>query len=199
MELITTIKNRRSIRKFKNTEISKKIIEDLINCARLAPSAKNRQPWKFVIVTGNIKNQIAKIMLEKENSPKVSLERKKYNANNTVKRTAKIIKETSILILVLREYDDNWIIGDTLSIGGAIEHICLRATDLGLGSLWIRDIVYTKKEIAKLVGHEDMELISAISIGYPDEEPKQRARKKLNEILEWCEDYISAENIYRYQ
>jgi DNA invertase Pin-like site-specific DNA recombinase len=83
------------------------------------------------------------------------------------------------------EYEDNWIIGDSLSIGGAIEHICLRATDLELGSLWIRDIVYTQKEIAKLVGYENTELISAISIGYPDESPKQRPRKKLNEVLEW--------------
>ncbi|MCI8833119.1 MAG: nitroreductase family protein [Clostridia bacterium] len=77
MELKETIKNRRSIRKFKDTEISKKIIEDLIDYARLAPSAKNRQPWKFVIVTNTIKNQIADIMLEKENSSKISLERKR--------------------------------------------------------------------------------------------------------------------------
>lgn len=55
MELKETIKNRRSIRKYKNTEISKEIIEDLIDCARLSPSAKNRQPWKFVIVTNTIK------------------------------------------------------------------------------------------------------------------------------------------------
>lgn len=185
MELKETIKNRRSIRKFKNTEISKEIIQDLIDCARLAPSAKNRQPWKFVIVTGTIKNQIADIMLEKENSSKVSLERQIYDANSSVKSTAKIIKEAPILILVLKQYEDNWIIEDSLSIGGAIEHICLRATDLGLGSLWIRDIVHTQKEIAKLVKHEDMELISAISIGYPNENPNQRPIKNLDEILEW--------------
>ena len=185
MELNIVIKKRRSIRKYKNTEISKEIIEDLINCARLAPSAKNRQPWKFVIVTDTIKKQIADIMLEKEKKSKVSLERKIYNANSSVKATAKIIKEAPILILVLKEYEDNWIIGDSLSIGGAIEHICLRATDLGLGSLWIRDIVYTQKDIAKLICHENMEVISAISIGYPNENPSQRSRKKLNEVLEW--------------
>ncbi len=185
MELKETIKNRRSIRKYKDRQIPKEIIEDLIDCARLAPSAKNRQPWKFVVVTGSIKNQIAEIMLEKENHSKISLERKIYNANSSVKATAKIMKEAPILILVLKAYEDNWMIGDSLSIGGAIEHICLRATDLRLGSLWIRDIVYTQKEIAKLVGHEDMELISAISIGYPNENPKPRPRKKRNEILEW--------------
>lgn len=185
MELKETIKSRRSIRKFKNIDVPKDIINDLIDCARLAPSAKNRQPWKFVIVTDTIKNQIADIMLEKENNSKVNLERKIYNANSSVKETAKIMKEAPILILILKEYEDNWIIGDLLSIGGAIEHICLRATDLGLGSLWIRDIAYTQKEIAKLVGYENMELISAVSIGYQDENPRLRPRKKLNEVLEW--------------
>lgn len=185
MELIETIRNRKSIRKFKDTVISKELIEDLIDCARLAPSAKNRQPWKFVIVKDEIKNQIADIMLKKEKESKINLERKIYNANSSVKATAKTIKEAPILILVLKQYEDNWIIGDSLSIGGAIEHICLRATDLGLGSLWIRDIVYTQKEIAKLVKHEDLEVISAISIGFPNENPTARPRKNLSEILEW--------------
>ena len=180
-----TVKNRRSIRKFKNKDVENKIIEDLVEFARLAPSAKNRQPWKFVIATDTIKNQIADIMLEKETNSKVSLKRQVSNANSSVKATAKIMKEAPILILVLKEYEDYWIIGDSLSIGGAIEHICLRATDLGLGSLWIRDTVYAQKDIAKLIGYENMELISAISIGYPDETPKPRPRKELNEVLEW--------------
>lgn len=185
MELVETIKNRRSVRKYKSTEIPKEIIEDLINCARLAPSAKNRQPWKFVVVTNSIKNQIADIMLEKEKRSKVSLERKIYNANSSVKATARTIKEAPVLILVLKEYEDNWAIADSLSIGAAIEHICLRATDLGLGSLCIRDIVYTAKDIAKLIGYDDKEVISAISVGYPNESPNRRPRKRLNEILEW--------------
>ena len=48
--------------------------------------------------------------------------------------------------------------------------------------------MYTQKEITDLVDKSDMELISAISIGYPDENPNQRSRKKINEILEWYED-----------
>ena len=45
--------------------------------------------------------------------------------------------------------------------------------------------MYSQKEIAKLVGYENKELISAISVGYTDETPKQRPRKKLEEILKW--------------
>ena len=47
---------------------------------------------------------------------------------------------------------------------------------MGLGSLWIRDTVYMQKEIAKLVG-EEKELICAISIGYPNQDPHPRPRK----------------------
>lgn len=188
MELIETINKRRSIRKYKDIDIPNDVIEDLINSARHAPSAKNRQPWEFMIVKGKTKNEIADIMLEQLKESKISLERKIYNANSSVKATANIIKEAPILILVFKPKEDNWIIEDSLSIGAAIEHICLRATDFGMGSLWIRDIVYTKKEIANIIDKNDMELISAISIGYPDEKPKQRPRKKLNEILEWYEN-----------
>lgn len=188
MELSEIIKSRRSIRKYKDLDITNDIIENLIESARLAPSAKNRQPWEFMVVKGIVKDEIADIMLEQLKKSKVSLERKSYNANSSVKATAYIMKKAPILILVFKPNEDNWIIGDSLSIGAAIEHICLRATDLELGSLWIRDIIYTQKEIAKLVGKDDMELISAISIGYPDEKPKQRTRKKLNEILEWYDN-----------
>lgn len=185
MELEEAIIKRRSIRKYKSEDVSNDIIEDLINLARFAPSAKNRQPWKFMIVKSKVKNKIADIMLEQLKQSKVSLERKLYNANSSVKATAYIMKEAPILILVFRPKENNWLVGDSLSIGAAIEHICLRATDLGLGSLWIRDIVYTQKEIAKFVGRDDMELISAISIGYSDEFLRDKKRKKLNEILEW--------------
>lgn len=185
MELKEVIKNRRSIRKYKCEEVQNEVIQDLIECARLAPSAKNRQPWEFLIVKNNAKNEIANIMLENEKNRNVSLEKKLLGANSSVKETAKIIKEAPILILVFKQYNENWIVGDALGVGAAIEHICLRATDLGLGSLWIRDTTYSQKEIAKLVGYENMELISAIAVGYAYEQPKQRPRKKLEEILKW--------------
>lgn len=185
MELSETIKNRRSIRKYKSDDVDNKVIEDLIDYARLAPSAKNRQPWEFLVVRDTTKDEIADIMLEEEKKSKISLERKIYNTNSSVKATAYIMKEAPILILVFKPKDDNWVIGDSLSIGASIEHICLRATDIGLGSLWIRDIVYTKEDIAMLVNKNDKELISAISIGYSNESPKQRPRKQLAKILEW--------------
>ena len=181
MELNEAIDKRKSIRKYINKEISKEVVECLIDSARLAPSAKNRQPWNFVVVRDTTKNKIADMMIKKENELLQTTDRK----GSSVINTANIIKEAPVLILVLKEYDENLVIGDCLSIGAAIEHICLKATDLGSGSLWIADTVYVQKNIAKLVGHENMQVISAISIGYSDQEPNRRPRKELKDVMEW--------------
>lgn len=61
----------------------------------------------------------------------------------------------------------------------------LRATDLGLGSLWIRDVIYVSKEISDMVGHKDRELNCALAVGIPNQNPEPRPRKKLEDIVEW--------------
>lgn len=185
METRKVIEDRRSIRSFKSETISKSLILDILECASLAPSAKNRQPWYFVVAQGDIKNQIADEMIKYTEENDDTEERKFLKYPSSVKATAKIIKEAPILILVLKEKNENWTIGDTLSIGACIENMILRATDLGLGSLWIRDVVYVAEEITKLVNQPELELNSAISIGYPNQSPKARPRKKLEEIIKW--------------
>lgn len=86
----------------------------------------------------------------------------------------RIITEAPILILVFREKDEVWKEGDYLSIGCSVEHITLRATDLGLGTLWIRDVIYMKSEIAKLFEKQNMELVTGITVGYSTEYPYER-------------------------
>ena len=59
MELQKTFETRRSIRKYRNKDIPKDVIIELLESARISPSAKNIQPWKFYIAKGEIKNTIA--------------------------------------------------------------------------------------------------------------------------------------------
>lgn len=185
MEVLDAITKRRSIRVFEDTPLDKSMVEDVINCGRLAPSAKNRQPWYFVVVQKDIKNKIADVMIEDFAKRNNEEEQAKLGCPNSVKPTANVIKQAPILILVFKEKNDLWIEGDNLSIGACVENMCLRATDLGLGSLWIRDIIYVAKDVAKLLNHEDMELNCALSIGYTSQLPSARPRKELNDIIEW--------------
>lgn len=185
MEVKESIENRRSIRNFKKEEISKELIEDILNCGRLAPSSKNRQPWHFVVLEKDTKDKVADLMIEYTLNNDHREERKKLNAPSSVNPTANVIKQAPILILIFRPKDDNWLVGDNLSIGACVENMCLRATDLGLGSLWIRDIVYVSEQVAEMLGHGDLELNCAVSLGVPNQSPKQRPRKELKDIMEW--------------
>lgn len=194
MELIEVIKNRISTRKFKKDSVEREKLELLIDAARLAPSAKNRQPWYFVILENEIKNKVADIMSNQLASQqdicgRVDEPTNPHNPAGSVKASIEIIKEAPVLILVFRNKDIEWKEGDYLSIGCAVEHLCLRATDIGLGSLWIRDVVYARSEISSFVNKVDMELVTAVSIGYSNEFPYERRKKKITEIMEWyCED-----------
>lgn len=190
MELREVMEKRRSTREFSHKEIEKEKIVDLIECARLSPSAANRQNWYFVVVEKDMKNKIADIMekqlcKQKDNMNSIEKATKPHIATSSLVGSIKVIHEAPILILVFRYPNEKGMESDYLSIGSAIEHICLRATDLNLGSLWIRDIVYTRKEIAQEVGHEDMELVSAVAIGYSIEFPYERKKKILEDIMEW--------------
>ncbi len=87
------------------------------------------------------------------------------------------------MILENEEKDDHWLFPDILSIGAAMEHICLEAVNLQLGALWIGDVMYTEEEIRKSTRHEELQLVSGIAIGYPDENPNPRPRNEMSEII----------------
>ena len=72
--MIQEIENRRSIRKYKADKINKELIEDIIYSATLAPSAKNRQPWKFIVYQGKEKEKLVDVMRQGINSEKITHE-----------------------------------------------------------------------------------------------------------------------------
>lgn len=185
MTVIDGIQKRRSIRSFKSDNVPKEVIKEILNSGRLAPSAKNKQPWYFVVVNGEIKDKIADLMINYTIEHDMRVEKRNLGYTSSVNPTAEVIKQAPVIILVFREKDDNWVVGDNLSIGACVENMCLRATELGIGSLWVRDSVYVADEIAMLVNHPELECNCLLVLGYADESPKQRPRKNLEEITEW--------------
>jgi nitroreductase len=73
---------------------------------------------------------------------------------------------------------------DIQSIGAAIQNMLLTAHALGLGSLWINDIFFAYQDLCSWL-QTDQELVAAVSFGYPGEDPQPRARKALDEVVEW--------------
>ncbi len=161
--MLKEIENRRSIRNYKNDNIDKKIIFDILNAGIKAPSAKNNQPWRFLIVNSDIKNKISDKMIEI------------YGPN----KTAEVIKTVPYLILVYNKDNEYF---NHLSIGAAIENILLEAENIGLGTLWIGYIKKIEDYVKELV-NIDHELVSAIAIGVKNENPLERPRLTLDEVL----------------
>ncbi len=183
-----TIEKRRSIRSFKDDNIKDSVIEEIIDCGRLAPSAKNRQPWYFVVVRNPEKEKIVRKMEEWVENASI----KKYEAyighKSSVLASSRVIREAPVIILVFYKKEDHWLEGDCLSIGACIENMILRATSLGIGSLWIRDTNCIKNDIAQLIGLENLELNSTIALGYANENPIVRPRKKIQDIMIYYKD-----------
>ncbi len=126
-------------------------------------------------------------MLDKVNKITNKDEIKRIGHPCSLLSTANTVKKVPILILIYRPNDIAWAKGDRLSLGACIENMCLRTTELGIGSLWILDTVYVEKEIEKITNHETMELVCGLLLGYPDQKPRRKIRKKLKDIMEWQE------------
>jgi nitroreductase len=178
MELIEVIQKRRSIRKYDSKKLDRRIIEEILYAGTLAPSGKNRQPWRFVVIQENesLKNKIADIMLEKA---------KERGEKGSHEVTAKIMKEAPVLVIVFNSFKDKIVNSSLQSIGACIENICLSATDKGVGSLWICDIDVCFKEIEELLNKTDSSCVAAISLGYQLETPNARPRMSVCDLTDW--------------
>lgn len=189
MNTFDVINSRRSIRKFKDKPVAREILERLLDITIKAPSAKNRQPWRFIVLTGDKKEKMTDILYNsaiylKENDI-VDIGSCEYTVNS--------MRQAPVIILIYNAENkpgenngDNryaWS-ANIQSIGGAIQTMLLEATDMGLGTLWICDVFYAEQQISEWLNRED-ELVAAVAIGYADENPNPRPRRNWQEVTEW--------------
>lgn len=176
------VRERRSVRDFLPKDVENTKIRAIIECARISPSAKNRQPWFFSVLKGQAKKEFRDILLEQAIK----------HGNSMAEQTANIINEAPVLILVFsgRSCQSPYLT-DILSVGGAMYAMCLKATDLGLGSLWIGDTDIVAESIEKAT---DMgALLGAVAIGYTTEAYPPRPRKKFEDITDFENTTLAAE------
>lgn len=195
--MIQTIENRRSIRKYQSRSVSKALIEQVLKAGIMAPSSKNRQPWRFTVVSGNSKIKMLAAMekgLEREKNGKPLLPESQKHLSGAA-YTLEIMRQAPVTILVTNPLGLNisqpataeeriYEICNAQSVGAALENMTLAATELGLGSLWICDIFFAYEELNRWINGQGT-LIAAMTLGYQDERPSMRPRKALDEITQW--------------
>lgn len=181
MEFEEVVKKRKSTRNYINKKVSKKNLNKILNAARLAPSAKNRQPWRFLILNSKQKNDIVNMLLKLCND--------KANKQTSVKGSVNMIKEADKLILVYRKINRNkeknmkFKKADYLSIGAAIENLILECTNIGIDACWCCDTLYIDNGINDYLGIDEYEQMSSVVIGYSNDESSKKKKLKLSEII----------------
>jgi len=167
------IRERRSIRKYLDKPVEKEKISTILEAARLAPSACNAQPWRFIVISDE--KTLGDIRAKGLGGTVVP--------NNWAKSAPVIIiacAETKFFTHALGERVKNvqW---HLIDIGISMEHMALKAVELGLGTCYIG--WFNEKELRKALnipGNWKVECI--LTLGYPAEIPEAMPRKALNEI-----------------
>ena len=165
--LFEVIAKRRAIRKYEPYRIPRHHLKKMLDAARLAPSANNNQPWRFIVV----EDQKKKDLLAKPS-------------------TQSFIGEANAIVVVLGDSKGGccgrsvWTTQDPMI---ATEHIVLAATALGYGTCWIANYQSRPKawedEVRKTLKIPDyLEIVVLVAIGIPKENPQPRPRKSLQEI-----------------
>lgn len=195
--MIQEIVTRRSIRKYTDEMVSMDEIQDIIEAARLAPSGKNRQPWKFYVFLGEKKKELIQAMkagLKRESSTHDILPDSATGLADAY-HTLQVMKEAPCVIVVINTNGESALKElhghderfreqcDLLSIGAAIEHMVLEAKQLGLGTLWIGNTCFAYTELEEYL-REKGQIVGAVAVGHAAEEPIQRPRKNIEEIME---------------
>ena len=213
MDVWEAIKKRRSIRKFKPDLIPDKKIRLLIESARLAPSGTNTQPWRFIVV----KDEKTKKKLQEaahnqayiKRAPVIIICCADLSAFNEFSVRVDELIESGALSARTRETfipflkngmktvtRKDLITAATINVSIAVEHIVLRAVELGLGTCWVRWYDDNKvKEILEIP--EFVEVMALLPLGIPDEDPDPRPRLSLDKLVygeKYGESYIQKRN-----
>ncbi|MGG7078205.1 nitroreductase family protein [Clostridium sardiniense] len=179
MNFFNLINKRESVRGYLEKQVERETIVKIIEAARLAPSACNAQPWKFVVVDDKeIAKEVAKNLYE----PMIGLNKFALTAPAFIVVVGEKRNLTSKMGELIKKKDYT-----SIDIGIASEHICLAATELGLGTCmmgWFKE-----KGIKKLLNiNSNKEIHLVISLGYyEDREPRNKVRKPIDDILSFNE------------
>lgn len=161
MDVMEAIKTRRSIRKFKKDPVPEELVEKVLEAGRWAPSSRNRQPWKFIVLrSAEVKKKLSELLTYGW-----------FLADAPLGIAVVVNPEES-----RRPVEDGAI---------ASQNILLAAHGLGLGACWIAAYGIPLEDKAReLLGvPEGQRILSVIALGYPDEKPAPTSRKSLAEIV----------------
>jgi nitroreductase len=163
LTVLDVIRDRRSIRKYEDRKIPKNLLDQVLEAARLAQSAGNKQPWEFVLVSEKtLKNKLA----------------------------ASFVGESAVVIVCIAHPENCGHVGFSdsflVDVAIAIENMALVSWELGLGSCWIGH--YDEEKVKNLLNiPKNLKVVSLLSLGFPKEKINKKMiknnKKSLSQII----------------
>lgn len=168
MSILNIIRDRRSIRKYKPDTILEDVFTRVMEAARLAPSGKNLQPWKFIIVTDpELKDKLAE-----------ASRRQLFIAQAPMIIVACGYPEQSY------QYQGNYMQSWSIDVTCALDHLMLQAQEEGLGTCWIG--AFEEKDVIRILDiPKGVKVLALTPLGYPAHSSQDRGRKPLQEITSY--------------
>ena len=166
MDIFEAIEKRYSARHFEDRQIEQVKLDKIFGAARLAPSAKNLQEWRFVVARDkDSREQLAKAAYNQM-----------FIANAPCVIACCAVNEEYIMKCGLPSYP--------IDVAIAVDHITLAATALGLGTCWIGKFDPDKVRSILCIPR-DVEIVEILILGYPSDEAKTKSRLPLDEIVKY--------------
>jgi nitroreductase len=162
-EIIKAIYERRSIRHFSESTIGRETILELLRASSWAPSGLNNQPWRYALIRDpEVKEQIAGLT--------------RYSA---------VMRGAAVLIPVFMDRESSYdYVKDCQAIGACIQNLLLAAHALGLGAVWIGEILKNKERVVEILElPKRLELMAVVAIGEPAHRNQQSHRRPVEELI----------------
>ncbi|HUE98187.1 MAG TPA: nitroreductase family protein [Anaerolineales bacterium] len=189
------LRSRRSVRRFKPDLVPDSVIQSILSTATYAPSAHNRQPWRFCVVTDlSVKNQLAVAMAIdfERDLLRDGISPEKIQAQ--IKRSKERIASAPVVILLCLDMSEMDSYPDAKrqhaermmaiqSVAAAGLQLLLAAHAAGVGSVWVCSPLFAQETIQKALNlSETWEPQAMFLLGYPNESPELRERKHIDSV-----------------
>jgi nitroreductase len=179
MELDDAIRGRRSVRKYIDKPVPVKLVREVLEAGTWAPSPRNRQLWRFTVLTGKEKKKLVSLFRSELEKLSAKIGKKRMGSSF---ESCLIMEEAPVLVIVWISHELRTL-PSLQSVAAAIQNVLLKAHSLGLGSLWICDVYFASGALAVHL-RKPWELVAAVTLGWPASNPKPPPRRAVDEVSE---------------
>jgi nitroreductase len=196
-ETIKVITSRRSVRFFSDKPVSNAYLKAILDAANQAPSAHNQQSWKFLVIRGEKKKELANLIASSaERFPKTSAALLRMASRSitsapvviAIANTGELIKHGSRLFQIDPKLSQDFFrTMEIQSSSAAVENLLIAATSLGLASVWLGIMFLIKDDILEFLGQPKGEFMAVICVGHPEKKGAAPVKRPLYKVTSFVD------------